>query len=216
VAFLFIESAAGIRQSIQFFGASTMTNPISIPLFGGNLVRLTPLDHEKDPEVVAGWTHNAEYVRMISLEPVRPLTTAQIKKQFEQIDKEMDEGRRLFHYAIRPRDDDRLIGEARIEWVEWSNGTAQIKIGLPDPADRRKGIGSDVLRLLLRFAFRELNMYHLEVQLSEYNVPALRFFEKHGFKMEVRRRQAVNRGGRRWDLISMAILRPEWEARNER
>jgi RimJ/RimL family protein N-acetyltransferase len=193
-----------------------MTNPISTPLFDGELVRLNPLDHEKDPEVVAGWTHNAEYVRMTSLEPVRPLTTAQIKKQFEQIDKEMDEGRRLFHYAIRPKDDDRLIGEARIEWVEWTNSTAQVKIGLPDPSDRRKGIGSDVLRILLRFAFRELNLHHIEVVLPEYNVPALRFFEKHGFKIEVRRRQAVNRGGRRWDLISMAILRPEWEALNER
>lgn len=69
--------------------------------------------------------------------------------------------------------------------------------------------------MLLRVSFRELNLHHLEVVLPEYNVPALRFFEKHGFKIEVRRRQAVNRGGRRWDLISMAILRPEWEALNE-
>lgn len=193
-----------------------MINPIATPLFDGDLVRLTPVDHEKDPEIVAGWTHNAEYVRMTSLQPLRPLTAAQVKKQFEQIDKDMDEGKRLFHYAIRSKDDSRLIGEGRIEWVDWSNGSAFIKIGLPDPADRRKGIGADVLHLLLRFAFRELNLHHIEVVLPEYNVPALRFFEKHGFKLEVRRRQAVNRGGRRWDLISMAILRPEWEAQNER
>jgi RimJ/RimL family protein N-acetyltransferase len=193
-----------------------MINPIATPLFEGDLVRLMPLDHEKDPEIVAGWTHNAEYVRMTSLEPVRPLTAAQIKKKFEQIDKDMDEGKRLFHYAVRTKEDNRLIGEARIEWVDWGNGSAFIKIGLPDLADRRKGIGADVLRMLLWFAFRELNLHHLEVVLPEYNVPALRFFEKHGFKLEVRRRQAVNRGGRRWDLISMAILRPEWEAHNER
>ena len=193
-----------------------MINSLATPLFDGDIVRLTPVDHEKDPEIVAGWTHNAEYVRMTSLEPVRPLTTAQVKKLFEKIDKDMDEGKRLFHYAVRAKDDGRLIGEARIEWVDWSNGTAFIKIGLPDPADRRKGIGADVLRMLLRFAFRELNLHHVEVVLPEYNVPALRFFEKHGFKIEVRRRQAVNRGGRRWDLISMAILRPEWEARHER
>jgi len=192
-----------------------MTNPITVPLFEGDLVRLTPVDHEKDPEIVASWTHNTEYTRMVSFEPVRPLTTALVRKQFEQNDKEMDESKRLFHYAVRAKEDDRLIGETRLEWVDWSNGTAQIKIGLPDPADRRRGCGSDVLRMLLRFAFRELNLHHIEVMLPEYNVPALRFFEKHGFKIEVRRRQAVNRGGRRWDLISMAILRPEWEARNE-
>jgi RimJ/RimL family protein N-acetyltransferase len=192
-----------------------MTNPITVPLFEGTLVRLTPVDYDKDSEIVAGWTHNTEYARMMSLEPVRPLTATQIRKQFEQNDKEMDESKRLFHYAVRAKENDRLIGEARLEWVDWSNGTAQIKIGLPDPADRRRGCGGDVLRMLLRFAFREVNLHHIEVMLPEYNVPALRFYEKHGFKIEVRRRQAVNRGGRRWDLISMAILRPEWEARNE-
>jgi RimJ/RimL family protein N-acetyltransferase len=192
-----------------------MTDPITVPLFEGTLVRLTPVDYDKDSEIVAGWTHNTEYTRMMSLEPVRPLTAAQIRKQFEQNDKEMDESKRLFHYAVRAREDDRLIGEARLEWVDWSNGTAQIKIGFPEPADRRRGCGDDVLGMLLRFAFRELNLHHIEVMLPEYNVPALRFYEKHGFKIEVRRRQAVNRGGRRWDLISMAILHPEWEARNE-
>ena len=193
-----------------------MTTSFASPLFEGNLVRLTPLDHDKDAEVVAAWTHNTEFMRMYSLQPVRPLTAAQVKKQFEQNDKEMDEGRRLFHYAIRTKDGDRLVGEARIEWIEWTNGTAAVKIGLPDPADRRNGFGGEVLGMLLRFAFRELNLHHLEVVLPEYNVPALRFFEKHGFKIEVRRRQAVNRGGRRWDLIHMAILRPEWEASHER
>ena len=157
----------------------------------GTFVRLTPVDHEKDPEIVAGWTHNAEYVRMTSLQPLRPLTAAQVKKQFEQIDKDMDEGKRLFHYAIRAKDDGRLIGEARIEWVEWSNGTAFIKIGLPDPADRRKGIGADVLRLLLRFAFRELNLHHIEVVLPEYNVPALRFLRE----TRLQARSATQAGG---------------------
>jgi RimJ/RimL family protein N-acetyltransferase len=193
-----------------------MTTSFTIPLFEGDQVRLTPVDYDKDPEIVAAWTHNAEFTRMYTLSPVRPLTAAQVKKQFEQIDKEMDEGKRLFHYAIRTKEDNRLIGNARIEWIEWSNGSAFLKIGIPDPADRRRGCGADVLRMLLRFAFREINLHHLEVVLPEYNVPALRFFEKHGFVIEVRRRQAVNRGGRRWDLIHMAILRPEWEARNER
>jgi RimJ/RimL family protein N-acetyltransferase len=211
-----VESAAGIFVSRFFFGAIAMTNPIIVPLFEGDLARLTPVDLDKDPEVVAGWTHNTEYMRMVSIEPVRPLTAAQVKKQFEQNDKDMDESKRLFHYAIHAKEDNRLVGEARIEWVEWSNGTAFFKIGIADPADRRRGYGNDVLRMLLRFAFRELNLHHLEVVLPEYNVPALRFFEKHGFKIEVRRRQAVNRGGRRWDLLHMAILRPEWEALNER
>jgi RimJ/RimL family protein N-acetyltransferase len=38
----------------------------------------------------------------------------------------------------------------------------------------------------------------------------LRFFEKAGFIVEVRRRQALNRDGRRWDLLHLGLLQQEW------
>jgi hypothetical protein len=39
-------------------------------------------------------------------------------------------------------------------------------------------------------------------------------YEKVGFKHEGRMRAALNRDGRRWDLIYMGILRAEWEERD--
>ncbi len=187
---------------------------ISAPLFEGQLIRLTPVDHEADPETVAAWTHNDEFMRLYSPQPVRPLTVEQVKKKFEQIDKEMDEDNNLFHFAIRPHDEQRLIGEARLQWIEWTNGNAWVKLGIPNPQDRHHGYGSEALRLLMRFAFRELNLYRLTISLPEYNARAIAFFEKAGFIVEVRRREAINRMGRRWDLIDMGILLPEWEARH--
>ena len=187
---------------------------ISTPLFEGEYIRLTPINHEADPEPVAAWTHNDEFMRLYSPQPVRPLTVEQVKKKFEQIDKEMDEEHNLFHFAIRPKEEDRLLGEARLQWIEWSNGNAWIKLGIPDPSDRHKGFGTDAINLLMHFAFRELNLYRLAISLPEYNTLAIAFFEKAGFVIEVRRREAINRTGRRWDLIDMGILLPEWEARH--
>jgi RimJ/RimL family protein N-acetyltransferase len=37
-------------------------------------------------------------------------------------------------------------------------------------------------------------------------------FQKFGFVEEVRRRQAVERDGRTWDLLTFGQLRSEWEA----
>jgi RimJ/RimL family protein N-acetyltransferase len=182
-------------------------------LFEGEQVCLGPIDHEKDPEVESRWTHDASYLRMVSLDRALPAAPAQIKKRYEAIEKDQDEKNNLFHFALRMRSDDRLIGFARLYWIEWSNSAGFISLGIGDPADRLKGYGSEALGLMLRYAFDELNLYRLSAVIPEYNTLALHVFDKAGFVEEVRRRQSVNRDGRRWDLIHLGILHEEWRAR---
>jgi len=68
------------------------------------------------------------------------------------------------------------------------------------------------LRLLLRYAFDELNLYRLTAVVPEYNPIALHLFSKAEFLEEVRQRKALNRDGRRWDLLHLGILHEEWGA----
>jgi len=126
------------------------------------------------------------------------------------IAKEMDEDKNLFYFTIRMQSDDRLIGFSKLYRVEWSNGTALIQLGIGDPADRNKGYGSEALNLMLRFAFAEINLFRLTAYIPEYNKAAMYVFKKKGFIEEVRRREAINRDGRRWDMIHLGILQPEW------
>jgi RimJ/RimL family protein N-acetyltransferase len=182
-------------------------------LFESEHICFGPIDHEKDPEIESIWTHDASYLRLISLDPAVPVSPARIKKRYEAIEKKQDEDKNLFYFTLRMRSDDRLIGFARLFWIEWSNGTGFVKVGIGDPKDRGHGYGSEALDLLLRFAFDELNLYRLTAIIPEYNVAALHVFSKAGFIEEVRRRQSVNRDGRRWDLIHLGILQEEWQAR---
>lgn len=189
---------------------------ISTPLFEGALICLTPIDHEKDAEVEAKWTHDAEYLRMLQTEPARPMAPTQVKKKYEAIEKEAQESKGLFYFSIRtqpgqPGSDGRLVGFARLYWVEWSHGAARIQLGIGDRNDRRRGYGSEALRLLMQYAFDELNLFRLSGSIPEYNLAALHLFEKAGFVEEARRREAVNRDGRRWGLIHMGLLREERE-----
>lgn len=190
---------------------------IATPLFEGRLVCLTPIDHEKDPEIEAKWTHDGEYLRMLQTEPARPMAPAQLKKKYEALEKEAEESKNLFYFAIRtppngPSDSGRLLGFARLYWVEWSHGAAKIQLGIGDRCNRRQGYGSEVLRLLMYYAFSELNLFRLSALVPEYNLAGRSLFEKAGFVEEVRRRAVINRDGRRWDLIHLGILRAEWEA----
>ena len=46
---------------------------IETQLFEGKLVRLTPIDHEKDPEVESRWTHDLTFGRALWRQPAMPL-----------------------------------------------------------------------------------------------------------------------------------------------
>jgi RimJ/RimL family protein N-acetyltransferase len=186
---------------------------ISESLFVAENICLAPIDHEKDAEIESRWTHDAEYLRLLSLEPALPQSATQLKKRYEKIEKDQNEKKDLFYFTVRMRSDDRLVGYARLYWIEWSNAGGFIQLGIGDPSDRRHGYGTEVLRLLLRYAFDELNLYRLTAVIPEYNPVALRLFSQAGFVEEVRRRKALERDGRRWDVIHLGILHDEWDAR---
>jgi RimJ/RimL family protein N-acetyltransferase len=181
-------------------------------LFESEHICFGPIDHERDPQIESLWTHDASYLRMISLDPALPLSPTRIKKRYEAIEKEQAEEKDLFYFTLRMRSDDRLIGFARLYWIEWSNAAGFIQLGIGDPKDRGHGYGSEALALLLRFAFDELNLYRLTAIVAEYNTVALHVFCQAGFVEEVRRRQSVSRDGRRWDLIHLGILQADWKA----
>jgi RimJ/RimL family protein N-acetyltransferase len=150
-------------------------------------------------------------MRQMELNPVRPLSPAMVKKQYEAIEKEMEEQRDLFYFTIRTREDDRFIGMASIEYVDWTNGNGFLMLGIGEADSRRKGYGTQALTMLLRYAFGELNLYRVTAVVPACNEGALRLFHKFGFVEEVRRRKALHRDGQFWDIIGLGLLNDEWQ-----
>ncbi len=183
---------------------------IQTQLFEGRDIRFGPIDYEKDPGIESKWTHDSDFMRLYDIEPARPLSPAMVKKKYEKLEKEIEESRNLFYFAIRAREDDRLLGKALISRIEWSNGNGWIELGIGSADDRRKGYGAQALQMLLRFAFAELNLYRVTARVQEYNEAAIALLKKFGFTEEVRRRQALDRDGRRWDLLVFGLLKDEW------
>jgi RimJ/RimL family protein N-acetyltransferase len=185
---------------------------IDTQLFEGKMITLRPIDHEKDPELESHWTHDLNLMRALSRQPAMPFSVAQVKKKYEAIEKQVDESKNLFHFTIRGKQDGMYLGFVRIEGIEWTHGIGSIKVAIGDVAERNKGYGSEAMQLMLRFAFSELNLYRLSAVVGEDNPSGIRFFKRHGFVEEVRRRKALLRDGQTWDLIHLGILREEWLA----
>ncbi len=187
---------------------------IDTQLFEGKLIRLAPIDHDKDPEVESRWTHDLSLLRALWRKPAMPLSVAQMKKKYEAIEKQVEESKNMFYFTIRGKEDGRLLGFVLIEGIEWTHGTASMKLAIGDPAERGKGYGSEALQMMLRFAFSELNLYRMSATVGEDNPEALKFFLKFNFVEEVRRRKALQRDGQTWDSIHLGLLRDEWLAIN--
>jgi RimJ/RimL family protein N-acetyltransferase len=109
-----------------------------------------------------------------------------------------------------------LIGFIGLFGIEWNHGNAWVGIGLGERDYWGKGYGTDAMCAILDYAFNELNLYRVTLDVFEYNPRAIRSYEKAGFQLEGRVRKMIHRDGRRWDVLVMGVLRDEWEERSWR
>lgn len=177
--------------------------PVSNRLFAGDLVRFAAPVAE-DYSTMAQWSTNAEYLRLLDGDPVRP-ETPEYFAQFKSTETSVN-------MHIRTLADDTLIGFMGLFNIKWPSLSAGLGMAIGDPAFWGKGYGTDALRLMLHYAFDELNLFRNYLDVLSYNTRAIRLYEKVGFVREGIQRQAFKRDGRRWDVYSYAILADEYYA----
>ncbi len=175
-------------------------------LFSGNLVRLIAYEPDKHASISAAWTRDSEFNRLLDASPARVYTESQVKDWME---KQPD----LYQFVILDRQNDKPIGLIELDGLNWTAGDAFVGIGLGEREYWGKGYGTEAMNIILGYAFRELGLRRVSLTVFEYNPRGIRCYEKVGFVHEGRKRQALNREGRRWDILFMGILREEWEAK---
>jgi RimJ/RimL family protein N-acetyltransferase len=174
-------------------------------LFRGELVRLVA-PSERDAPVLARWSEDADYLRSVDSDYARPLSVEEAVLRLNP--EEAHPNKVEFH--IRTLADDRLIGFVALHSIEWNNSAGLLAVGIGEPQYRGKGYGTDALRLILRYAFRELNLFRIGLDVIATNARAIHTYERLGFQHEGRMRGAVLRDDLRADRILMGILRDEW------
>lgn len=177
-------------------------------LLRGKNVRLTAQDMEQAAAQYFQWSQDAEYMRLVDGDPPVPLSLKATKDVNERDWPEDDPNNIMF--LIRANEDDRIIGFANLDYISWAHGDSYMGIGLGDRTCWGRGYGSEAMNILLRYAFTELSLHRLTLTVFEFNERAVRMYQRCGFKIEGIVREVLYRDGRRWDLISMGLLRDEW------
>jgi RimJ/RimL family protein N-acetyltransferase len=176
-------------------------------LFRGKLVRLTAEEPETQAKYEARWRRDTEFHRLADADPANVMSEKKIKEWLEKRSEEVKPER--YPFAIRALEGDKLIGFMGL-WLDLVHSEAWVGIGIGEREYWGKGYGTDAMRLILQYAFMELNLQRVSLGLHAYNERALKSYEKVGFRLEGRTRSDQLREGMRTDTLWMGILRDEW------
>ncbi|MDP6454839.1 MAG: GNAT family protein [SAR202 cluster bacterium] len=179
-------------------------------LLYGPSIRLTALTRDDVPTMIR-WHHDSEFARLFDSNPAYPKTEDMLNQWLDRRQKASD----AFIFAIRLLDDDGLLGVVEIDGIEWTNQVGWMSIGLGDSPNWGKGYGNEATRLVLGFAFNELNLHRVQLTVFDYNQRAINMYEKLGFQREGVYREFLQRDGRRFDMYLYGLLRHEWDAREK-
>jgi RimJ/RimL family protein N-acetyltransferase len=105
--------------------------------------------------------------------------------------------------------DGSYLGEAVLNDLDPDNGVCGFRIALAGPHLYGRGLGTEMTRLVLGHAFDTVGLHRVELQVYAFNPRAQRVYEKCGFRVEGRRREALLWDGERVDVVDMGILRSD-------
>jgi RimJ/RimL family protein N-acetyltransferase len=103
-----------------------------------------------------------------------------------------------------------LIGNCGISLTPSCGSNASIGILIGNKDFRNKGYGTEVVKMLIKFAFEELGVHRVHLTLNSENERAHKCYLKAGLKDEGIAREAIYHEGRYTDLLYMGILANEY------
>lgn len=114
-----------------------------------------------------------------------------------------------YSFAIERIEDHQYLGGCGFHDLRWKDRAASIGIFLGRPF-WNQGYGTDAMQVMVRFAFEQMNLHHVLLNVFGFNRRAIRAYEKCGFQVEGVLRQHFFRDGRYHDELIMGILSEEW------
>ena len=168
--------------------------------------------HPNDLPSVVRWYRDREIARLTRYQ-ARPMSEAEIERYFQLRILAPD----ALAYSIAVLPEWRLVGFTTFSSLDGDNGSVLFHITIGERDAWGRGLGTEVTELMLEHAFTRLGLHRVGLSVFSYNLRAIRAYEKAGFRVEGRQREAILRDGRYWDEIQMGILVDEWvERQHER
>ncbi|ATF11269.1 N-acetyltransferase [Brevibacillus brevis X23] len=113
-------------------------------------------------------------------------------------------------YMILDSQTNRPIGITSLIQIDLKNRNAECIIDIGEKEYWGKGYGREAMKLLLDYAFLEMNLHRVSLRVFSFNEKAIKLYERLGFKQEGVSRQFLFREGKWHGIVHMGILQQEY------
>jgi diamine N-acetyltransferase len=174
----------------------------------GELVLLGPLEREAAITLQMRSRNDFHTQRTTSKRAPRPVPLETVEQSY---DRRTDDAGNV-RFLISERATVMPIGTTSLHRVDHWNGTAMFGINIAVAEARGKGYGTEATRLTLDYAFTALGLHNISLGVAAFNPAAIRAYEKAGFRVYGRRREAWRLSNTRYDEILMECLATEFDS----
>jgi [ribosomal protein S5]-alanine N-acetyltransferase len=177
--------------------------------WAGEKVRLVPLDKDRHYENAVRWLNNP-LITAWTLMGDYPLTRLQETDYFEKASRPSETDVSLAVELLGEPNDH--IGFAGIHKIEQRNGVGTIGLIIGRPQLWNRGLGTDAIRVMLRYCFEVLGLRIMLAEAMGENVPSQRAIVKAGMREWGRIPQRIWKRGAYRDSVNFYASRDEWVA----
>ncbi|MFH6961292.1 GNAT family N-acetyltransferase [Flavobacterium plurextorum] len=168
------------------------------------MIRLEKFDKEFYPELINSIKNAKELMEFGGPEFTFPLTE-------EQIDKTLSDKNRIAFRVVNTSNDT-TIGHSEIYFKDDSAKLGRILI--IDENQRGRGVGEQMVLLLLKFIFENRKERHIELNVFDFNIGAIKCYEKVGFNINPDKKLIREVEGETWTALNMVLNLKIWKNKN--
>jgi len=159
----------------------------------GSTINLRALE-TNDLKILKDWRNDKK--NRIHTREFRLLNMINQKKWFESI--HLDNPPKFMMFGIVTKKQ-KLIGVCGLTYIDWKNRHAEISIIIFKNKWQKLSETKEVIKLLTNYAFDEMNMHRLWVEIFDTIPDSIKLFESMKFIKEGTLRQKLWRNGKWWD-----------------
>ncbi|MBU3194546.1 GNAT family N-acetyltransferase [Clostridium algidicarnis] len=160
---------------------------------------------EEDIEKVTSFVNDKELKKFYDTDVSFPITLWEEEKwvKSQKADKSGE-----YNFAIEDIKTKMYIGGCNIQNVNWLTRVALVGIMIGDKDYLGKGYGTDAMKVLMNFIFKDMNIHKIRLSTFSFNIRAQKSYEKCGFHVEGILKDEIFKDGKYYDEIVMAAFNP--------
>ncbi len=160
-----------------------------------------------DFAAIRSWMNDESTTRYLSTRFWPPQTETDVQ---EYLSRMLQSSPNAYNFVIADAADESYIGQLDMFRVDWRLRQGEIGLLIASPEKRGMGYGQEALEVFKRFAFQNLGLERLEMEVYMDNAAGLACYRKAGFTLEGVKRHAYWADGHFGDVGVMSILRDEY------